>query len=220
MSQGGNSRRGLRLLLIGASGHVGRHVLDQALADPRVEAVAAPGRRPLLAHSKLTSPIINFDRLDDDAPWWKADAVICTLGTTIRTAGSKSQFRKVDHDYPLAIGKRAYAGGASAYVLNSAIGANSSSRFFYNAVKGELEDDLAQVGFPSLTYVRPSVIGGHRQEFRGGERLLVAVLQVAGPLLPMRWRVNPPEAIARELLSAALQPPPGKNIVPAERMTR
>jgi uncharacterized protein YbjT (DUF2867 family) len=211
---------GVRVLLVGASGHVGRHVLALALANPRVGQVVAPVRKALPAHPKLLAPVIDFDAPDDQADWWNADAVICALGTTIRTAGSQAQFQKVDHGYPLAVARLAHAHGTRTFVLNSALGADAGSRIFYNRVKGELEADLEKIGFDSLTFVRPGLIGGQREEFRLGERVMGVVLGVLGGVLPKRWQVNPPEAIARELLEAALSAPAGVHVVPSERMTR
>ena len=117
-----------RILLAGASGMVGREVLRQALADPRVGEIVAPARRPLAADAKLRNPLVDFDALPADAAWWKVDAVICTLGTTIRDAGSQAAFRKVDYDYPLAVARHALAHGASTFVLTSASGASAASR--------------------------------------------------------------------------------------------
>ena len=207
------------LLLVGATGLVGRHVLQLALDAPRIGAVVAPARRELAAHAKLQSPLVDYDHLDDSAPWWRADAVICTLGTTIRKAGSQQAFYLVDHDYPLAVAKLAHKHGTPTYVLTSAIGANIQSRFFYSRVKGELENDLRQIGFPSLTVVRPSVIGGKREEFRLGERVVLGALSLAGPLLPRRWRVNQASRIASTLLDAALNAPPGVHVIGSEAMT-
>ncbi len=206
------------LLLVGATGLVGRHVLERALADPRVGRVVAPARRELPAHSKLFAPRIDYEQLDEAASWWHADALICTLGTTLRTAGSQAAFRRVDRDYPLAVARLAHAQGTPTYVLNSALGADARSRIFYNRVKGELEDDLRRIGFDSLTLVRPGVIGGHREEFRFGERVLAGMLGLAGPLLPRRWRLNPAPNIARALLDAALAPIPGVHAVEAGTM--
>jgi uncharacterized protein YbjT (DUF2867 family) len=220
MSPNDHSHGSKRILLVGASGHVGRQVLGLALADSRVSQVVAPVRKPLPAHPKLVAPVIDFDALDGQAGRWNSDAVICALGTTIRTAGSQAQFQKVDHGYPLAVARLAHAHGTRTFVLNSALGADAGSRIFYNRVKGELEADLEKIGFDSLTFVRPGLIGGKRDEFRLGERVMGAVLGALGGVLPKRWRVNPSEAIARELLEAALSAPAGVHVVPSERMTR
>lgn len=193
----------MKLMIVGGTGLVGRHLLDLALADGRVELVVAPARRPLSAHPKLISPQVDFDHLPAEAHWWGVDAVICALGTTLRTAGSRAAFIRVDHHYPMEVARLARRHGAKTYVLNSALGADPASRIFYNRTKGELERDLQKLGFESLTFVRPGLIGGPRDEFRPGERLAAAVLKVAGPLLPRRWRINPAENIARALLTAA-----------------
>lgn len=203
----------MKLLLAGSTGLVGSHVLQLALADRRVSAIVAPTRRGLPAYPKLLAPVVDFDALPAQAEWWRADAVICTLGTTMREAGSEAAFRRVDYDYPLAVARLARQHGTPAYVLNSAIGADAASRFFYNRVKGELEKALADEGFTSLTFVRPGLIGGHRQKFRAGERVSQFVLGLAGPLLPRRWRLNPAERIAQALIEAALGPKPGMHII-------
>jgi len=208
----------MKLLLVGATGLVGRHVLTLALADPRVEAVVAPTRRALTAHPKLCNPQVDFDRLPQEADWWQADAVICALGTTMRTAGSEEAFRRVDFNYPLTVAGLARAHGTPTYVLNSAIGADASSRFFYNRVKGELEQALTGQGFESLTFVRPGVIGGHRDELRLGERMMVMGLTLTGPLLPKRWRLNPAAQIASALLEAAIRSKTGVHVVTSDRM--
>ena len=103
-------------------------------------------------------------------------------------------------------------------MLNSAVGADAQSRFFYNRVKGELEQALEGEGYASLTFVRPGLIGGEREEFRLGERLLVSALAWSGPLLPRRWRLNPAPQIAQALLTAALEPQPGRHVVTADRL--
>ncbi|WMD20787.1 oxidoreductase [Achromobacter seleniivolatilans] len=208
----------MKLLVIGSTGLVGSHVLGQALADPRVTQVIAPARRPLPSHPKLLAPLVDFNNLPPDAEWWGADAVICALGTTMRAAGSQSAFRKVDYDYPLAAAKLARQHGTPTYVLNSAIGAEASSRFFYNRVKGELEQALAASGFASLTIVRPGLIGGQRTEFRLGERMASLALSTLGPLLPRAWRINPAEQIARVMLNAAINAPSGLHVIKSDQL--
>jgi uncharacterized protein YbjT (DUF2867 family) len=207
----------MKLVLVGATGLVGREVLKQALDDPRISLVVAPTRRALTAHPKLHAPQTDFDNLPETVDWWRVDAVICTLGTTMRRAGSRDSFRLVDYEYPLNVARFAKMNGTSTYVLNSAIGANPNSSFFYNRVKGELEISLARLGFDSLSYVRPAVIGGTRDELRWGECSLVFALGLVGRLLPVRWRLNPASRIAQVLLESALEQKPGVHIITSER---
>jgi uncharacterized protein YbjT (DUF2867 family) len=209
----------MKLLLVGATGLVGRHVLDLALADARVDRVVVLARRPLSPHPKMRALTVDFDHLPESADWWQADAVICTLGTTMRVAGSQAAFRRVDHDYPLAVARLAHRSGTPTYVLNSALGADPASRIFYNRVKGEVERALAGIGFTSLTCVRPGLIGGSRDEFRFGERMMALALGAAGPLLPPKWRVNPAPRIARALLDAAIDARPGVHVIGSERLS-
>jgi len=205
-----------RILLVGASGLVGDALLQQALQHPDVECVIAPARRPLPAHAKLLNPQVDFENLPAAATWWQVDAVICTLGTTIREAGSQPAFRKVDHDYPLAVARLAHRHGARSYALTSASGANPASRLFYARTKGEVEQGLAQVGFDSLTLVRPGLLGGERAQRRPMEHIGMQVLGALDAVLPARYRVVPAIAVARTLLEAALSARPGVHVVESE----
>jgi uncharacterized protein YbjT (DUF2867 family) len=207
-----------RLMLVGATGLVGGHVLQQALADPAVTQVVAPTRKPLTPQPKLINPVVDFERLPEDAEWWAVDAVVCTLGTTIRVAGSQAAFYKVDHDHPLEVAYLARRHGAKAFALNSALGADVGSRVFYSRTKGETERDLQAVGYPSLTLVRPGLIGGQRQESRPLEQLAVTVSRLVQPVLPKRYRVVPADRIARHLLQAALAATPGVHVLPSEAL--
>jgi uncharacterized protein YbjT (DUF2867 family) len=209
----------MKLMLVGASGMVGQRVLRQALANPAVSLLIAPTRKPLAPASGLDNPIIDFEHLPADASWWKVDAVICTLGTTMAQAGTQATFRRVDHDYPLAVAKLARAAGATAFVLNSALGAAVDSRVFYNRVKGEVEAAIMGLGYPSLTLVRPSLLdGGPRPDSRPGERIGLCFARILRPLIPARYRAVATDAVARTLLAAALAQAPGVQVIESERI--
>jgi uncharacterized protein YbjT (DUF2867 family) len=199
----------IRLMIAGATGLVGRHALAQALADARVVQVVAPTRRALLPHPKLDNPLVDFDDLPEQADWWRVDAVVCALGTTIRQAGSQEAFRRVDVDYVLAIARHARSAGARSFALNSSLGADPAARGFYLRCKGEAEQGVAVLGYPSLTLVRPSIIGGEREQRRPLEYLSMRVLRTIAPLVPKRYRVAEANVIAAALLQAALAPEPG-----------
>ncbi len=205
-----------KVLLVGASGLVGGAVLAQALQHPEVSCVIAPTRRVLHAHHKLLNPQVDFDDLPAQAAWWQVDAVICTLGTTIKQAGSQPAFRKVDYDYPLAVARLAYRHGARAYALTSASGADPHSRIFYSRTKGELEQALAQEGFASLTVLRPGLLGGERTQRRPLEHLGIKVLGALDKALPARLRVVPAQQVAVVLLEAVIAARPGLTVLEAE----
>lgn len=209
----------MNILHVGATGLVGRLVLQQLLDDARVAHVTAPTRRALgISHSKLRNPVVDFDALPEDAAWWHADAVICTLGTTLAVAGSREAFRRVDYGYPLAVARHAHRHGTRTYALNSAMGADAQSRVFYNQVKGELEQALAEVGFASLALVRPGLIDGERSENRRGEAMALAVSRALRPLLPLQWRPSSAHRIAQALVAAAVAPQAGIQVVEASAL--
>ena len=208
----------MKLLIVGATGLVGRHVLEKAIENPGIDSIVAPGRRALASHPKLFSPVVDFDHLPESENWWLADALICTLGTTIKVAGSQKAFYHVDHDYVLAVARLARKHGTPTFVLISAIGASVSSRFFYNRVKGEVERDLAVLGFASLTCVRPGLIGGKRDQARPLETVLGFAKAILDPVLPKRLKTNPADKIAEKLLEAATFPVPGHQVMSSGEM--
>lgn len=206
---------GMKVLLIGASGLVGSHVLARLLRESRVAQVIAPARRPLAWDARVQAPVVDFDALPDTPSLWSVDAVICTLGTTMAQAGSREAFRRVDFEYPMRIATLARGHGAAAFALTSAMGADTRSRFFYNRVKGELEAALHAQGWPSLTLVRPGLIAGARSGNRPAEYVAGRVLGALGPVLPRRFRVSPAPRIADALVEHAVAAEPGLRVVDA-----
>src|SRR5262245_50742332 len=141
------------VILAGATGLVGREILQGLLADPTVSAVHSYGRRPLpMQHPKLTSHVVDFQALPA-LP--QADEAYLALGTTIKVAGSQAAFRAVDYDANLAVARAALAAGVKRLGLVSAMGADAGSTVFYSRVKGELEAALGQMAFAGLVIARP-----------------------------------------------------------------
>jgi uncharacterized protein YbjT (DUF2867 family) len=198
-------------LVAGATGLVGREILRLLAQDDGIAEIRALVRRDLAGavHAKVRQCRVDFDRLDEQPQWFRADAVFCALGTTIKAAGSQDAFRRVDYSYPLAIARLARQVGTSHFLLVSALGASARSTVFYNRVKGELEDAVRALGFPSLTLARPSILLGERAEHRPGEELAKKI----GWLVPPRWRPVHAAQVAAALVDAARRAAPGVEIL-------
>lgn len=199
-------------IVAGATGLVGRELVRQLGGDGGWGEVRALVRRPLppeLSHPRVTAVQVEYDRLEPAPDWAAADHVFCALGTTMRQAGSAEAFRLVDLEYPVALARAALARGARHFLLVSAVGAARDSRFFYNRVKGEVEDTITALGIRSVTIARPSLLLGPRSEPRLGER----VGSIVGLLAPARWRPVRAARVARALLHAAKRETPGVRIL-------
>jgi uncharacterized protein YbjT (DUF2867 family) len=210
----------MKVLILGASGLVGRNALEQTLAHPSVAEVVAPTRKPLPPRSKLTNPVAEkFDLLVPEVATWRVDAVICAMGTTIAKAGSKEAFREVDYVLPLLFARRAHREGAETFALVSAIGASAESSFFYPRTKGEIERDIKLVGFRSLTILRPSIIAGKRDESRFAEGVALWLSRMLAPLLPKKFHMNPATKIGAVLVESVVAGEPGCHYRYAESLT-
>ncbi|TGX54981.1 NAD-dependent dehydratase [Sphingomonas gei] len=209
-----------KLLLAGATGLVGSAALRLLLADARVTRVVAPTRRPLPPHPKLLNPIADNSDIPVDADWWAVDGAICALGTTRAKTPSPAAYRAIDYDYALAIATRVRQGGAARFALTSSMGADAQSWFRYTRTKGELEDGIGRLGFPSLTILRPGFLGGSREEDRPSERILGRLLDIAAPVLPAAARTSPAATVAALLVDGALDGDPGRHVIGSATIAR
>lgn len=204
------------LLILGATGKVGLQLLAQALAHPAVGRVVAPTRRALSPQARLDNPVVDYRSLPA-APWWRADACLCALGTTMKQAGSKAAFTEVDHDHVLAAARLARQAGTPCFVLVSSLGAKAGSGNFYLQVKGQTEDDLAALGFESLTLLRPSLLdAGPRGDGRTGESIGLWLAKALAPVLPARLRVVRADSVARHMLEAGLAAAPRRQVLESQ----
>ncbi len=204
-----------RILLAGATGLTGEHLLDRLLNEPTVARVLAPSRRPLAAHPHLENPVGELAALLPQLSG-NVDIAFCCLGTTIKQAGSEAAFRAVDHDLVLAFAARARALGARHLLVISALGADAHSPVLYNRVKGELEAALQAQDWPQLTIVRPSLLLGARREFRLGERLLAPLAR----WIPGKYRGIKACTLAHALWRLALEEQDGTRIIESDQLRR
>lgn len=204
--------------ILGASGLVGSALVRLAAQSGRYATIRAIGRRPLeTVPETVETTVIDFERLAEYGALFAVDHVFCCLGTTIRQAGSRDAFRLVDQVYPLEAARVALASGARQFLIVTAVGADSKSPFFYNRVKGELEDSLSRMSFPDgITVLHPSLLLGRRRERRTGEAIASVVMRAMRPIVRGTWRRY--EAIedvqvARAMLRAAAAPSMGWRVL-------
>lgn len=201
-------------MVFGATGLVGRELVRVLQGDGQYERVSIVSRRAIDefdSHDRVSRHIVDFARLEEYRDQLVADHVFCALGTTMRKAGTKERFREVDFVYPVEAARITRANGARHFSLVSSLGANPRSGTFYSRVKGETEEAVRRLDWPSLVIVRPSIIGGDREEHRPGERIAQRLFR----FLPKSLRTIPARVIAQAMVNLAHTEPPGVRVVPS-----
>jgi len=203
------------ILLAGATGLTGEHLLDRLLSEPTVSRVLAPTRKPLAEHSHLDNPIGELATLLPTLSG-RVDIAFCCLGTTIKQAGSQEAFKAVDLDMVTAFASRARELGARHLLVISAVGADPASSTFYNRVKGEMEQALRAQDWPQLTIARPSLLVGSRPETRWVEQLAAPIAK----LIPGKYGAIEACQLARALWRLALEEQNGERIVESDELRK
>jgi uncharacterized protein YbjT (DUF2867 family) len=192
-------------LIAGSTGLIGRQLLQLLIESPLYEKVIAITRHDLPDHPKLVQMKMEFGSITEGSVALKADDVFCCLGTTMAKAGSKEKFRQVDFYYPYLLAKTTYAAGAKKYLIVSALGANKSSKIFYNEVKGEVEEAVSSVGFDAVHIFRPSLLLGPRAESRSGEDAAKLFYRIFGFFIPEKYKAISSLKVAKAMLHFASQ---------------
>jgi len=198
------------VLLFGSTGLTGSECLKIILDDPYFSSVTAPVRRPIgIKHKKLNEIQLNFNELNKHPEIFSTDAVICSIGTTIKKAKTKEEFRHIDFEIPLSIAKLSVMAGIPHFLLVSSMNANSHSSVFYYKIKGLLEDEIVKLPFKSITIVRPSVILGKRKDVRIKEEIVKMLI----PLIPNKYKPVNASRIASAIIESIKSPPQGIQIL-------
>ncbi len=204
-------------LVVGATGLIGETLTRRLLDSGYYERVCVLSRKPLTwQHPRLLTLPFDFDQ--PNSLLVRADAIFCCLGTTIKKAGSKAAFRRVDHDYPLTIARLGLANGAAQFAIVTSMGADPDSAIFYNKVKGEVERDLMALAYPTLLIFRPSILLGERTERRLVEQISSKIMQLAAPLMPAKYRPIEAEKVANAMLTTMQEPPTGTRILESDAL--
>ena len=200
----------MKALIIGATGATGKDLLSQLLADDTYSEVHCFVRKPLaLTHPKLHAHVIDFDTPEAWADLLHGDVAFSCLGTTLAVAGSKEAQWRVDYDYQYAFAQQCKANGVPTFVLISAAGATAQSKMFYNRMKGQLEDAVKALDFPSLLLFQPSILIRSNSD-RGGENFTVKVIAFLNKLgLFKRYRPMPTTVLAQKMRKEVAIAPKG-----------
>jgi len=194
-------------LIIGSTGLIGSKLLDLLLESQDYEKVVTFVKRDAgIQHPKLTQHIIDFDKPETYKDLVTGDDFFCTIGTTIKKAGSKDAFRKVDFEYPRQFATFALQNKVKQFLIISSLGANKSSGNFYLKTKGEIEDFLKSCSFESISVLQPSLLLGNRKEFRLGEKIGSFFMKVFSFLLLGNLKKYKPiesKTVAKALLAFA-----------------
>jgi uncharacterized protein YbjT (DUF2867 family) len=205
-----------RFLVAGASGLIGTSLLRQGPAQSGASFTALV-RRPLSAPiDGVDELVVDYEKLDE-LTLDRFDAVFCCLGTTIKVAGSKAAFRRVDLDYVAGVARAAKRSKSPAFLMVSAAAPSLDSRFFYSRVKAEAENAVKAMAFESLVIARPSLLLGDRdalhQPGRPGESWAQRIGRLVKGITPLAYRPIEDHRLARVLLAYALAAPAGVTIL-------
>ena len=190
----------MKALIIGATGATGKDLVTQLLADDTYSEVHCFVRKPLaLTHPKLHAHVVDFETPEAWADLLRGDVAFSCLGTTLAVAGSKEAQWRVDYDYQYNFAKLCRNNGVPTFVLVSAAGAKAQSKLFYNRMKGQLEDAIKALGFPSLFIFQPSVLvrkGSDRKGEQFGLKMIVFLNKLG---LFKRYRPMPTAILAQKI---------------------
>ncbi len=209
-------------ILIGATGLTGNHCLNILLNDDEYQSVTVLTRRSLdIRHDKLIQHIVDFNRLEASSHLIKADDIFCCLGTTIKAAGSKQAFRKVDVEYPSTIAKIASKNGCGQFLVISAPESSDKSLLFYGRAKAEMEQTVCQFPFNGTYIFRPSLLMGKRDKYRLAEGTAIKLFTALPWLLSgslKKFRPIEAKAVATAMVVAAKSMPAGKQVYQSDQI--
>lgn len=207
----------MKVALLGSTGLVGKNVLKLLAQLEQIDSVYCPVRTNtdcasmgiVQGSSKILFDVIDFEQINKsvDRAFMECQSVICCLGTTLKQAGSKKAQEKVDLRLPLTFAAIAKKQGVKNFLCVSAQGARKDSPFFYNRLKGLLEEGLTLLNFETLTLVRPSLLLGKHKDKRFGEDLLQKTIGKHPEWIPARLRPVHAETVAAHLVASLLKPP-------------
>jgi uncharacterized protein YbjT (DUF2867 family) len=209
----------MKALIIGATGATGKDLVNVLLQDPDyTEVVIFVRRSSGMAHSKLLEILTDFDKLEEVSGSIKGDVWFSCLGTTLKAAGSKENQWHIDYEIPLKFAGIAKRNGIYRTVLLSAYGASATSKVFYSKIKGQLEEEIAKLGFDSYIVFKPGMLLRKNTD-RAGERLIAGVLRFLNSLgIIRKFRPLPTSTLAEKLARAPKVLAAGKHVIELDKI--
>lgn len=194
-------------IILGSSGLIGSHLTRMLLEDERYQKIKIFVRRPpLFRHPKLEVIVTDFSHLSALSANMEGDEMYCCLGTTMKKAGSRKAFEKVDLHLPVQIAGLAAASSVGKFLVVSSIGASEKSGSFYLRTKGKMEKSLMELPFRHLAIFRPSLLLGERSENRIGEDMGKALYKLFGFLFrgPLaKYKAIEAQVVAKAMIRVA-----------------
>lgn len=209
----GEIKRGLVANVIGATGLVGKALVQQLLNDERFEKVRIFVRRETgMKHPKLEELVVNFTNTESWKSSLTGDVLFSALGTTLKQAGSKEKQWEIDFTFNLNFAQKAKENRIENYVLVSSVGASSKSGIFYSRMKGELDETVAKIGFSNLVILRPASLTGPRENRRMAEEISIPILNILTRFTMKNYRPISDITVAKAMINAAIRKTGGKTI--------
>ncbi len=191
-------------IVAGATGLIGRELVQKLIASDEYRVIYLISRRESgLRHPKIKEVLTGFDLISQLNIAETIDDAFCTLGTTMKQAGSREQFKKVDYQYVLAFADFTKRLGVSKFLVISSMGADPKSGVFYNMVKGMTEEALKEMGFKNLVILRPSLLLGKRSESRFSEKIFGFIMKALNFLISDNYKAIPGEKVAAFMVKMA-----------------
>ena len=167
----------MKALVLGATGAVGRHIVESLIDNHEIQEIHVFVRRQVTYTSpKVIVRIVNFDEPREWAHLVTGDILFSAMGTNRKQAGSKEAQWTVDYTYQYEMARIAAQNGVKKYGLVSSLGANPKSPFFYMSMKGQLEDVILELPFEAIVIARPATL--IREEPKLVERISCAIFGV------------------------------------------
>ena len=194
-------------IILGATGLTGGILLQKLIEDTRYEHIKLFSRSEIEGLPEkvvqFTGDLLNLESFKAD---FMADEVFCCIGTTAKKTPDKVLYKAIDYGIPVNAAKLSKENKINTFLVISAMGADRSSNVFYNKTKGNMEHDVLQQNIKNTFVLRPSLIGGARQERRLLEKIGLMVFKIIQPLFIGKlknYKIINAESIAKAMLNLA-----------------